>query len=186
MLLEVFLVFPLYAISFWIFWRIRHIIKAMSECFDQVDTPKEAQMRFRLQRLIEEGKGPPGYTLEKLEKASDATIAKLFGCIPSKSFMSKATGVKDFEAMMGDIARNPLTSRRSQPASRSTYSQTEVLGSHVYERLGSFLGPISLFCIIFNHLDWELYAEISKEREASALNEWDIEEIEKKDGELFE
>ena len=40
----------------------------------------------------------------------------------------------------------------------------EILGSHVYEKFGVYMAPLSLFCTIFNHLDWESFARIANER----------------------
>jgi len=45
---------------------------------------------------------------------------------------------------------------------------------------------VSLFCTIWNHLDWELFEEIAKEQAMSADKEWDMEKIEEKDEKLFE
>ena len=41
----------------------------------------------------------------------------------------------------------------------------EILGSHMYEKCGLYLAPISLFCVIFNHLDWQKFSQIAQERQ---------------------
>ena len=40
----------------------------------------------------------------------------------------------------------------------------EVIGGKVYAKFGVFLAPLSVFCTIFQHLDWQRFAEIAKER----------------------
>ena len=62
MLFELALVFPLYAIIFWLFFRFRPIINIMTEFnfFDEVGTPKEGvenrEKREFLKDLIKQGK----------------------------------------------------------------------------------------------------------------------------------
>ena len=92
MITEALLVLPLYLILFFIWWRFRHLIKAMThigDIFDDdflgdvVDTPKEGieqhRKREELKGAIDKGKP---YLLgskwmhERVDKGSDETINK--------------------------------------------------------------------------------------------------------------
>jgi len=196
MLLEVLLILPLYAIFFWIFWKVRDIIKAMSECFDVPDTPRETQQRAYLRNLIDEGKaellpGKTPWTIKRLNEASDKKVDKLYKSLNEhkiqKDLISKLAGVDDIKDMMKDINSNYLIKNSASvmignltpTIHMNRNTPMEILGSHVYSKFGSYLAPISLFCTIWNHLDWQSFAAIAAEREASALDEWDMEIIEK-------
>ena len=50
----------------------------------------------------------------------------------------------------------------------------EILGSHVYKKYSVYMTPISLFCTVFNHLDWEAFSKISEERQATDESTNDI------------
>lgn len=38
----------------------------------------------------------------------------------------------------------------------------EIFNSYVHEKCRIYLGPFSLFCMIFNNLNWESFAEIAE------------------------
>ena len=189
-MLEVLLVLPLYAIFFAMFWKFSRIIKAVEQLdrlLDVVDTPQEATEQSRkrdfLYHLVESGEGfkIPGktpWTRERLKKASDKVIDKLYDQVSgeetkkNKDLMSCVAGVDDVQAMMKDINSNYLIKRRATEMmgkltptiSLSTNTSMEVLGSHLYEKCGALLAPMSLVCTVFNHLDWKTFARIAEER----------------------
>ena len=79
---------------------------------------------------------------------------------------------------MNDIHSNYLirkTVGNLAPSSIKKHMPMEILGSHISEKYGIFLAPLSLFCTIFNHLNWETYDLITKERhEESTKNNSNI------------
>ena len=96
MITEVLLILPLYLILFFIWWRFRHLIKAMTDVGDIlndgdffgniVDTPKEDieqhKKRECLKSVIDKGKTHflgHKWTHERVDKASDKTINKTYG-----------------------------------------------------------------------------------------------------------
>ena len=191
MLIEVLLIFPIYLIFFIIFLKFSHIIKTMTEFenfLDVVDTPQEAveqsKKREFLQHLVECGEGSkiPGktpWTMQRLQKASDKVVNRLYAKIngkeaPKKDLMSRVAGVDDVQAMMKDINSNYLIKSRATEMmgklaptiSLSRNTPMEIVGSHLYEKCGAFLAPTSLVCTVFNHLDWETFARIAENRRA--------------------
>ena len=95
MITEVLLVLPLYLILFFIWWRFRHLIKAMAHVEnilndddffrDTADTPKKGieqhKNRECLKSAIGSGKAyllGSKWTHEKVDKASDETINKTY------------------------------------------------------------------------------------------------------------
>ena len=93
--MEVLLILPLYLILFLIWWRFRHLIKAMADVEnilndddffgDIVDTPKEGieqhKKREELKSVISKGKVyllENKWTHEKVDKASGETINKTY------------------------------------------------------------------------------------------------------------
>ena len=93
--MEVLLILPLYLILFLIWWRFRHLIKAMTDVEnilndddffgDTVDTPKEGIEQHRkrecLKSVISKGKAyllGSKWTQENVDKASDETINKTY------------------------------------------------------------------------------------------------------------
>jgi len=187
MLVEILLVFPIYVVFFVIFWKFSHIIKAMDELeniFDVVDTPQEAmdqsKRREFLHNLIESGQKIPGktpWTRERLQKASDKVIDKLYAKVnepkKSKDLMSRVAGVDDVQAMMKDINGNFLIKNRATEMmgkfaptiNLASNTPMEILGSRIYASYGSYLAPVSLFCTVFNHLDWNTFSRIAEEQE---------------------
>ena len=76
---------PLYAIIFWIFFRCRHIIKAMTELnemFSDLMVDAEVNKREFLLEKIEKGEKISNaktlWTAERLEKASEKVVNKLY------------------------------------------------------------------------------------------------------------
>ena len=92
MITEVLLVLPLYLILFFIWWRFRHLIKAMTDVVnifndddflrDTVDKPKEGTQQYKkreeLKNLIDRGKLGHKWTHERVDKESDETINKKY------------------------------------------------------------------------------------------------------------
>jgi hypothetical protein len=205
MILEVLLILPLYLGIFLIIFRFRPIIKAMAdfnEFLDCVDTPKEAmdqsRKREHLRGLIERGEaqklgGKTPWTIDRLDKASDKVIDKLYAALdkqpvapnaPPKDILSHMAGVKNFDSMMKDINGNFLIKNSASEmvgnitnkVGFSGNSPMEVLGSHVYEKCGFYLAPVSLFCTVFNHLDWGSFAAIAEKRAAEKQVAKDVDE----------
>ena len=58
----------------------------------------------------------------------------------------------------------------------NSHTPMEILGSHVYEKCGIYLAPVSLLCTVFNHLDWRSFAIIAEERK-KALKEDQLDEL---------
>ena len=86
MILEVLLIFPLYAGIFVLFFRFRRIIKAMTE-IDEIfsalssDDDEVSKRDFLVEKIkngetISNSKTP--WTVERLEKASDKVVDKLY------------------------------------------------------------------------------------------------------------
>jgi hypothetical protein len=144
--------------------------------------------RSHLKNLIKQGQSLPGkttWTIDRLDKASDKVIDKLYRAtdkptgkpnktapVKQKDLLSKFSGVDNFQTMMGDInssflIKNSASEMMGKLAPSIDVSSMEVLGSHVYERYGIYMAPVSLFCTIFNHLDWESFARMAKERRAA-------------------
>ena len=206
MLLEILLILPLYVALFLICWRYSHIINmadALENFLDQVDTPKEAQDQSKkrefLRALIESGQPLPGktpWTVKRLDEASDKTIDKLYVKMmdsPSKDLMSRVAGVDNVKSMMHDINSNFLIKNQASemigkftPTVNLTgNTPMEVLGSHLYEKCGVYLAPVSLFCTVWNHLDWQTFARIAEQRKScppKILN--DVMELQEENGEL--
>ena len=53
----------------------------------------------------------------------------------------------------------------------NSHTPMQILGSYVYEKYGVYMAPVSLFCTIFNHLDWESFAKISEARKAAQASD---------------
>ena len=210
MLLEILLMLPIYAVFFVIYVRFSHIIKAMNELenfLDQVDTPKEAvdmsRKREFLRNLVESGQaskipGKTPWTVKRLNEASDKVNNKLYEKIhvkqpTNKDLMSRVAGVDNVQSMMHDINSNFLIKNQASemigkftPTVNLTgNTPMEVLGSHLYEKCGVYLAPVSLFCTVWNHLDWQTFARIAEQRKScppKILN--DVMELQEENGEL--
>ena len=84
MILEVLLIFPLYAGIFVLFFRFRRIIKAMTEIdeiFSALSSEDDDKRDFLVEKIkngetISNSKTP--WTVERLEKASDKVVDKLY------------------------------------------------------------------------------------------------------------
>ena len=114
MITEVLLIFPLYLILFFIWWRFRPVIKAMASVEnilkdddflgDIVDTPKEGieqhKKRESLKSVIDRGKAHllgHKWTHERVDKASDETINKTYAEYKQRELNKK--GEKTGEAL---------------------------------------------------------------------------------------
>ena len=108
------LILPLYLILFFIWWRFRHLIKAMTdvgntlnddECFGDIgDTPKEGieqhKKRECLKSVIDKGKAHllgHKWTHGRVDKASDETINKTYAEYRQRELNEK--GEKTAEAL---------------------------------------------------------------------------------------
>ena len=165
MIYEVLLIFPIYLIFCWIFFRFRGIIN-MANVFEnflnEVDTPKEAMQQHSkrefLKQLIESGQtfkisGKTPWTIARLDKASDKVIDKLYarmGEEPRKKntdLMSRVAGVDNVQAMMKDINSNFLIKSRATEMmgkltpsiSLTSNTPMEILGSHIYDKCEMYL-----------------------------------------------
>ena len=154
---------------------------------DEMVSPKNSEINKRevlikkVQNgeLISNSKTP--WTEKRLKSASEKKINQLYDNLNDKSmniqqagvamniFLSKKTGVKDFQKMMNDINRNPLLRSNMTKICGSLntggYTSMELFGAMMYSKLGMYLAPVSAFCTIFNHLDWESFERISRERD---------------------
>ena len=189
MLLEILLVLPLYGIIFAFFLKFLRIIKMISDFenfLDEVDTPKEARDQSKkrefLRSLVESGQPLPGktpWTVKRLDEASDKVIDRLYEKTtqqttqqPKKDLFSRVAGVDNVQSMMQDINSNFLIKNQASemvgkfmPTVNLTgNTPMELAGSYVYEKCGVYLAPISLFCTVWNHLDWQTFARIAEER----------------------
>ena len=156
------------------------MISELENFLDEVDTPKDQQRKF-LKQLVENGEALPGktpWTLDRLDKASDKVIDRLYNKAKDvqapKDLMSRIAGVDDVNSMMKDINSNFLIKNQATEMmgkltptiSLSANTPMEVLGSHMYDKCGVYLAPVSLFCTVFNHLDWQNFARIAEQRAA--------------------
>ena len=154
---------------------------------DEMFSPKNSEINKRevlikkVQNgeLISNSKTP--WTEKRLKSASEKKINQLYNNLNNKSmniqqagvamniFLSKKTGVKDFQKMMDDINKNPLLRSNMTKICGSLntggYTSMELFGAMMYSKLGMYLAPVSAFCTIFNHLDWESFERISRERD---------------------
>lgn len=46
----------------------------------------------------------------------------------------------------------------------------EFFGAMMYSKFGMYLTPFSAICTIFNHLNWDSFERISRERERSSAS----------------
>ena len=153
--------------------------------------PHEQPLNKReyLKTWIKEGQALPGktpWTEERLNKASDKVIDKLYKSVAEpkktlkqKDVMSRLSGVDNFDGMMKDINNNfliknsasEMLGKMTPNINVNSHTPMEILGSHVYEKYSVYMAPVSLFCTIFNHLDWESFAEIYETRKAAQASE---------------
>ena len=119
--------------------------------------------------------------LKKLEAKSQTSAQAQKSC--SKDLLSKMSGVDNFQTMMSDINANFLIQNstselignvKGKLPSFTGNSPMEVAGSYMYEKCGLWLAPVSLFCTVFNHLDWKKFSEIAKERQAQTKLQRDV------------
>ena len=174
------------------------------EAQDVVDTPAEAMSgvankRAFLRTWIRDDKKIPGsrakWTIEKLNKCSHKEIERLYSKIvsPEKKVgdpISRMAGVKDINLLMKDINSNHLIRNSgstmighlTNKMSFSSHTPMEILGSHIYEKFGMVLGPITLFSLILTHLDWATFQKIADERKLNNNNNEDDDDIDEPHG----
>ena len=164
-------------------------IESLLDC---VDTPKEAiaqaDKRQYLKDNLSKIQSKTPWTIERINKASDKTIDKLYSKFnhtttssSKKDLLSKISGVANFQKMMSDVnssylirnSTSELIGNLAPTISINSHTPMEILGSHVYEKCGIYLAPVALFCTIFNHLDWQKFDEIARERKQTEKDEKD-------------
>ena len=151
---------------------------------DVVDTPALIdRKRDHLKKNLSEinSKGKKQWTAEMVDKATEKQLENLQKKLQpkaqpkscSKDLLSTMSGVDNFQALMNDVNSNFLIQNSTSELignitgklpSFAGNSPMQLVGSHVYEKCGLWLAPVSLFCTIFNHLDWEKFSEIAEER----------------------
>ena len=153
--------------------------------------PDEVPKRDFLIEKVKNGKpisnSKTPWTLERLTKASDKVINKLYANLnkppPNKDLMSRFAGVRSVDHMMKDINGNFLIKNSTSEMIGSVTSSIgfsgetpmELFGSYAYEKCGIYLAPVSLFCTVFNHLDWQTFANIAEQRKMQAVQKQDEE-----------
>ena len=111
----------------------------------------------------------------------------------NKDLMSRVVGVDNVQSMMKDINSNFLIKNQATEMigkltpkiSLTSNTPMEILGSHLYEKCGVYLAPVSIFCTVWNHLDWQTFARIAEQRKSrlsESLN--DVIELQEESGEL--
>lgn len=117
--------------------------------------------------------------MKRLNEASDKVINKLYAKLseePPRNTdpMSRVTGVDNVQAMMKDINSNFLIKNRATEMMGkltpkiTSNTPIEILGSHIYDKCEPHVVPVSLFCTVFNHLDWASFAQIAEEQKKKA------------------
>ena len=160
----------------------------LNDFLNIIDTQKiEQNKREYLSDNLSKISSKTPWTIERLNKASDKVIDKLYDKVNNnkvndkvieKDLLSKISGVDNFEKMMQDVNSNYLIKNSTSEIignlapsiNIDTHTPMEILGSHIYEKCGIYLAPVSLFCTIFNHLDWKSFDQIAKERLEETIN----------------
>ena len=174
------------------FSRLINMAEQIENFLDVVDTPSPAMRKrdkVKQNLSLVNSLGKKQWTPELLDKATekqlDNLLKKLEAKTPpsattqskscSKDLLSKMSGVDNFQAMMSDINANFLIQNSTSELignvtgklpSFTGNSPMEVAGSYMYEKCGLWLAPVSLFCTVFNHLDWCKFAEVAEQRQA--------------------
>ena len=117
------------------------------------------------------------WTLTRLEKASDATVDKLYasykdiskinpnlGSLPNSDIISRIAGVDSVEALKDDLNKNHFMQKLGGSMNgflpNMSVTPVEQIGAYAYARYSGYIAPISIFCTIFNHLDWNNFSRI--------------------------
>ena len=175
------------------FFRFRFAIKMMSgieELFSTMSSKNsadEVSKRDFLIKKVENGESisdsKTPWTEKRLRIASEKEVGQLYDDLDSNNtdalnnLLSRELGVKNFEKMMDEMNRNPLLRSNMTKIcgnlSTSGHTSMELFGSMMYSKFGLYLAPVSAFCTIFNHLDWQGFEKISRERERERYKEND-------------
>ena len=120
------------------------------------------------------------WTEKRLRIASEKKINQFYDDLDStnntdieggalNNILSKELGVKDFGKMMDKMNENPLLKSNiikiCSNLNTNRHTSMELFGAMMYSKFGLYLAPVSAFCTIFNHLDWQGFERISRERE---------------------
>ena len=179
MITEVLLVLPLYLILFFICWRLRHLIKAMTDVVNifndddflrtTVDTPKEGteqhKKRKQLKSLIDRGKLGHKWTHERVDKESDETINKKYVQYKQRELNEK--GEKTAKALGKHVINLYFTGisrfvkikdvkklRQEIENDPAIKDQMADLGCLLVCTLGNFLAPVLIAVHTANNLDF--------------------------------
>ena len=154
MITEVLLILPLYLTLFLIWWRFRHLIKAMTdienmlnndELFaDTVDTPKEGVEQYKkrefLKSAISKAKvlgGKKQWTHEKVDKALGKHVISLYS-----TGISQMVKIRDVKKLQQDIENDSIIK-----------DQMANLGCLLVCAFGNFLAPGLVAAHRVNNLD---------------------------------
>ena len=181
MITEVLLILPLYLILFFIWWRFRHLIKAMTEVenilnddeffLDTVDTPKGGLQQYRkrefLKTAISKGKvleGKKQWTHEKVDKASNETINKAYGEYRQRELNEKGekTGkalgkyvISLYSTGISQVVKVRDVKKLQQDIDNDPIIKDQVanLGCFFVCTFGNFLAPVLVAAHTVNNLD---------------------------------
>ena len=180
------------------FKPVINMAEQIKNFLDQVDTPSPLDRKrdiLKQNLSLVNSSEKKQWTPELLDKATEKQLNNLLKKVSkpeSKDLLSKMSGIDDFSAMMKDVNSNFLIQNSTSELigkvtgklpSFAGNSPMEVLGSHVFEKCGIYLAPVSLFCTIFNHLDWGKFAEIAEQRRVQMALQEKVELFDKINGE---
>ena len=188
MLIELLLILPLYLIAFVITYHFRIIIKVMSDVYDTFsdllsNNPEVNKREFLIENvrkghLISNSKTP--WTEKRLKEAADKKIDQLYIKYSEnpKDIVSRFAGVDSVGLLKNDLNKNFFMKELGGSLGSNfipdiTTTPAEQVGSYIYDKYGLYIAPISIFCTIFNHLDWEHFAKIAKAKRRK--NQMDVE-----------
>ena len=188
------LVLPLYIGIFALIFRFRFAIKVMSgieKLLFDMSSKNSADKRDFLIEKVKNGESISNsetpWTEKRLRIASEKKVGQLYDDLDTNNtgvgedafnnLLSREMGVKDFGKMMDEMNRNPLLRSNMTKIcgnlSTSGHTSMELFGAMMYSKFGLYLAPVSAFCTIFNHLDWQGFEKISRERERERYKEND-------------
>ena len=181
MITEVFLVLPLYLILFFIWWRFRHLIKAMADVGnilnddaffgDIVDTPKEGieqhEKREYLKSVTDRGKAyllGHKWTQEKVDKASNKIVNKTYAECKQRELNEKGEKTaKSLGNHVIDLYSNGISqcfkikdvkkSHQDIEGDPLMKDQVVNLGCFSVYTLGNYLAPVLIVAHTLNNLD---------------------------------
>ena len=179
--MEVLLILPLYLILFLIWWRFRHLIKAMADVEnilndddffgDTVDTPKEGTEQHRkrecLKSVISKGKAyllGSKWTQEKVDKASDETINKTYAAYKQRELNEKGekTGkalgkhvINLYSTGISRVVKIRDVKKLQQDIENDPIIKDQManLGCLLVCTFGNFLAPVLVAAHTVNNLD---------------------------------